>query len=82
VSDKGSFGFHFPEAKNLPLLSARALYLRRLPNNESHLAILNSHLRKHGFDFDLAKEGIEQMLRNGYLYSPREDYVKLVQKYE
>lgn len=67
---------------NRVLLEFAIEYLRRLPNNESHLSILNSHLRKHGFDFDLAKEGIEQMLRYGYLYSPREDYVKLVQKYE
>jgi phosphatidylserine/phosphatidylglycerophosphate/cardiolipin synthase-like enzyme len=67
---------------NRMLLEFAIEYLRRLPNKESHLAILNSHLRKHGFDFDLAKEGIEQMLRYGYLYSPREDYVKLVPKYE
>jgi hypothetical protein len=57
-------------------------YLKQLPDKESHVAILNMHLRKHGFDFNLAKEGIEQMLRQGYLYNPHEDYVKLIPKYE
>ena len=57
-------------------------YLRQLPDGDSHVAILNLHLRQHGFDFHSAKEGIEQMLRYGYLYSPREDHVKLVPKFE
>ena len=67
---------------NRRLLESAIEYMRQLPNKESHLSFLNSHLRRHGFDSDLAKEGIEQMLRYDYLYSMREDYVKLVPKYE
>lgn len=67
---------------NRSLVESAIGYLKRLPNKDSHVAVLNLHLRQHGFDFQSAKEGIEQMLRYGYLYSPRDDYVKLVPKYE
>jgi phosphatidylserine/phosphatidylglycerophosphate/cardiolipin synthase-like enzyme len=67
---------------NRTLVESAIKYLKEMPDKDSHVAILNLHLRKHGFDFNSAKEGIEQMLRYGYLYSPREDYVRLVPKYE
>lgn len=67
---------------NRTLVESAIGYLKQMPNKDSHVAFLNLHLRGRGFDFHSAKAGIEQMLRYGYLYSPREDYVRLVPKYE
>jgi hypothetical protein len=67
---------------NEALVETARIYLREQPNKEARKDHLNWHLRNHGFHFDMAKNGIDEMVRYGILYSPRIDYVRLIPRYE
>lgn len=57
-------------------------YFRRIGNKEVRIPFLISEFQRYGFDFGTAKEGLQELLKYGILYNPREGFVKLVPKYE
>jgi len=73
-------GFHGKSIDRVTIEIARR-YFREEPNSEVRVDIFVSYLQRHGFSFIRAKEGLQEMLKHGVLYSPRDGYIKLVPKY-
>lgn len=73
--------FHGTSA-NRKLVEIALRYFRKTANREIRISSLISELQRHDISFRKAKEGFQQMLNNGVLYSPREGFVRLVPKYE
>jgi len=67
---------------NRRLVEVTLRSFRKTANREMRIPSLISELRRHGVSFRKAKEGFQQMLNHGVLYSPREGFVRLVPKYE
>lgn len=67
---------------NRRLVEATLRSFRKIANREMRIPSLISELQRHGVPFRKAKEGFQQMLNHGVLYSPREGFVRLVPKYE
>jgi len=73
--------FHGPSADRR-LVEVTVSYLGERAHTETRIPLLVSELQRHGYYFNRAKEGVQEMLKHGVLYSPREGFVKLVPKFE
>lgn len=64
------------------LVEITVKYFRKRANKEVRIPFLISEFQRHGLHFSMAKEGFQELLKRGIVYRPREDFVKLVPKYE
>ncbi len=55
------------------------LFFRKNSNSEVPLSSLVRFVQNNGYDFEVAKSTIQEMIRNGSLYQPRDNHIKLTQ---
>lgn len=57
-------------------------YLRRNRYREVKIPLLISEYRRQGYSFSRAKEGFQEMEKNGFIYTTSDGFVRLNPKYE